>query len=301
MSKLFISFIKFSKLFLEMKKRNLRSVASKIYSSKYFLQECGGWDKYKDSGGRELPKRLKICLDYARLSKNDVVLDLGCGRGESTCNAGIRAQKVIGIDYSEDAIRISKKTLENFLKSRTLKKNKVKFIKMNATKLKFPEKYFDKILIFDLIEHLNPSQVDKMLEESKRILKENGLIIIHTMPNRLFYSTVYPLIRLLFPILKNSKMFQNLINTKPNWKELGYLPKEPRADYDQKVHVNEFTYFSLKKTLEKHNLIFEIKMLFLTQDYGENKFLDFISGIIPRLWPLNYFLCVDLIAISRKV
>ncbi len=115
--------------------------------------------------------------EYAKrfLHKDDLVLDVGCGEGYITNKLRENCQRIIGIDYSEDALKVGKKlyNLEAF--------------HMNTTHLVFDDNLFDKVICFEVLEHLTRLQARKTLSEIHRVLTKGGLLIgstpIRTTPS----------------------------------------------------------------------------------------------------------------------
>ncbi|MDD5529889.1 MAG: methyltransferase domain-containing protein [bacterium] len=109
--------------------------------------------------------------------KDKVVFDAGCGCGYGShhlLKSG--AKKVTGIDISEETIEYCKSHYEN---------ENLEFKVMNAEKLSFPDKIFDVVVSFEVVEHLeNP---EMYLSEIKRVLKTDGILIIST-PNKKIYT-----------------------------------------------------------------------------------------------------------------
>jgi len=118
----------------------------------------------------------------AKFVANKQVLDVGCGSGYgSDILASTGAAKVIGVDISEEAISYCQKYY---------KQSNLKFEQGDCTSLKFKEKSFDVIVAFELIEHIENEQ--KFLNETKRLLKKNGILILST-PNKETYGLDHPL------------------------------------------------------------------------------------------------------------
>ncbi|WP_346854500.1 class I SAM-dependent methyltransferase [uncultured Draconibacterium sp.] len=96
------------------------------------------------------------------------VLELGCGTGLFTEALQNRAQKVIATDYSEEMIAMAKQ-------KRAQLKN-VEFGQANAMKLEFEDESFDTVFMGNLIHVIG--NAEKVIQESKRVLKKGGLLII---------------------------------------------------------------------------------------------------------------------------
>jgi len=101
--------------------------------------------------------------------KNKQVLDVGCGTGLFSYMAAKKGAKVIGIDYSKEAINIAQKSHIH-----------PNLLYQNFDISNFPNKKFDIIVSLGTLEHMdNPFQI---LKKFKNFLKNNGKIII-TSPN----------------------------------------------------------------------------------------------------------------------
>ena len=113
------------------------------------------------------------------ISKNDKILDIGCGAGRTTINLYKEGYKnIIGLDLSTKLIDYA----NNYVDKNNLE---IKFINGDATKLEFEDNLFD-IVIFSY----NGMQCipgkhnrDNVLKEVYRVLKPGGLYIF-TAHNR---------------------------------------------------------------------------------------------------------------------
>lgn len=82
------------------------------------------------------------------ISEANIVLDLGCGNGAVADDVSKKAKKVIGIDISEENIRMAKEKYQ--------KKN-LKFIQGDATSYDFSEldiQKFDEVILSNVLEHI---------------------------------------------------------------------------------------------------------------------------------------------------
>jgi len=120
-----------------------------------------------DSDRKWVSLRYQFILDY--ISNNDVVLDAACGSGFGSEILARKAQKVIGIDISKEAITYARQKYNN---------DKIEFIKSNVYKLPFKDNYFDSAIGIETIEHVK--KYDQYLNELARVTNNNGLIIITT-------------------------------------------------------------------------------------------------------------------------
>ncbi len=109
-------------------------------------------------------------IDYILNIDNDPsVLDIGSGRGEWIQKCKAKGFKSIGIELDPKMVVDCKKLNLNIQQGDAL------------TLLdKFPEDSFSIVSAFHVIEHMNHENINKLLIQSKRILKPEGLLILET-------------------------------------------------------------------------------------------------------------------------
>lgn len=112
-------------------------------------------------------EELKPFLD-PYIKKGDKVLDLGCGNGRYYQYFKDKETEYIGIDNSEKLIEIAKKK-HLFADFRT----------GDALNLPFPNNYFDKVVSIAVLHHIPSEKLrKKFMEEARRVLKDNGILVI---------------------------------------------------------------------------------------------------------------------------
>lgn len=117
---------------------------------------------------------LQRSADLLNLKGNELVLDLCCGTGKSTicCLKHITVGKVIGIDNSEEMLKVAK---ENFYSK--FDRNKLEFAQQDVMDLDFPDDSIDAIFMAYGIR--NMPDYKKAILNLFRILKPNGKIVFH--------------------------------------------------------------------------------------------------------------------------
>ena len=139
------------------------------------------------TGERLVPGKVDLELEVEHMNryifasdlvKNKKVLDAACGTGYGTALLAQSAERVFGIDISKEAI--------SYAESNYSAKN-VNFAVANIEKLPFESDFFDVVVSFETIEHVDTQKQEKFLSEVKRILKKDGIFIIST-PNKEVYK-----------------------------------------------------------------------------------------------------------------
>ncbi|MBA7635972.1 2-methoxy-6-polyprenyl-1,4-benzoquinol methylase [subsurface metagenome] len=129
--------------------------------------------------GHDYVWSLNYIRDYQDINKVEVIADISCGTGSGSFFISKQIEKnVIGVDYSIGALKHAK----NLFKNHEFYPN---FVAMDCHFLAFKNNSIDIIISIGTIEHLQ--HVNLFLKETKRVLKENGLLII-TTPNKNFSS-----------------------------------------------------------------------------------------------------------------
>jgi ubiquinone/menaquinone biosynthesis C-methylase UbiE len=274
----------------------MRQVNSKIYDKDYYLHTCLGSELYKKSKGKELTQKWKNILKLIKIKQGDKILDLGCGRGDVCFYLAREGAFVTGVDYSKDAIDLANGALKSMPEQI---KRSTHFIKQDAKKINFPKDTFDVVICLDVFEHLYDEELKIVLNNISKILKENGILVVHTETNKIYQDYthkfyVFPLSTLLIKI--NKYIFG---------KSYAGPPKDPRNEFHKMQHVNEPTIFYLRSLFKKN--LFEGE---ITSVIGVLKpvlsWKDLIYNILAcaypfcLFFPLNIFFATEYICIMKN-
>lgn len=126
----------------------------------------------------EHKQRYHAILD---LVKNKKVLDAACGEGYGTNLISQHAQFVWGIDISEDSIDWANKAYHS--------KN-IEFKVSDIQTLPIPDQSVDVVVSFETIEHVDEKAQEKFLNEIRRVLQPDGILIMSTPDKRLYSDIV---------------------------------------------------------------------------------------------------------------
>ena len=121
--------------------------------------------------GNDIKWRKKVC-EIAKENGPQSILDVATGTGDIALElANIEGAKIIGIDISEKMLDIGRKKIANQNLS-----DKIDLVLGDAENLNYSNSSFDTITIGFGVR--NFQNLTKGLKESKRVLKENGKLII---------------------------------------------------------------------------------------------------------------------------
>ena len=112
------------------------------------------------------------------LVRNKIVLDAGSGEGYGASILAGTALRVVGVDIYPDAVNNARATYQ-------LPNLEYRIGSVDA--LPFQDSTFDVVVSFEVIEHLEEPLQAAFLGEARRVLCEQGILVIST-PNKAVYS-----------------------------------------------------------------------------------------------------------------
>jgi ubiquinone/menaquinone biosynthesis C-methylase UbiE len=261
-----------------------RSLPPDLYTEDYFLHACEGYEEFSESQGERLSRRLSAAFALASVTPGMRVLDVGCGRGEILRHCARLGAEAYGIDYAPVALDMASKVVADEKQS----PGKTGVAQADAKILPFPTQSFDRALIFDVVEHLFPWELDLCLAEIRRVLKPGGVLIVHTAPNVWYDRYAYPLVRFVRRLMGQGIKY----------------PKNPRllnVAANAEVHVNEQSQFSLWRTLRRAG--FRRVRAWLDsppQNRQENALFAAARFVLFEMPPFRYFFEREVFAVGEK-
>ena len=117
-----------------------------------------------------------------KVNENTRLIELGCGTSTSILTLHNKVQELIGVDFSEEALRISE------LNANRLKIRNIHFIQDDISNSRLNSNEYDVVWSQGLIEHFE--NIEKALSEHLRICKNGGWIII-SIPSKYSYFYVW--------------------------------------------------------------------------------------------------------------
>lgn len=175
-----------------------------------FSKEVPNTPTKSTSGNETLDKGIKwICNGTKK------ILDFGCGNGTMLFLCAINGTKYnIGIDLSEKGIESAKKRAERMLKG------EFHFVQGGIDILRnIDDSYVDAVILSNIIDNLYPDDVEVLMNEVERILKDNGKVLVKLNP----YITTEQIVEWNIKVIKDNLLDDGLIllnNTTDEWIKL---------------------------------------------------------------------------------
>lgn len=132
-------------------------------------------------------EHLQRYKSITHIVKGKKVLDAACGEGYGSNILSQYATSVTGIDISNEAVTYAK---EHY------KRDNLKYICASIENIPLEDHSIDVIVSFETIEHVNADLQEKFLQEIKRVLKPDGILIMSSPDKRTYsdlrnYNNIY--------------------------------------------------------------------------------------------------------------
>jgi ubiquinone/menaquinone biosynthesis C-methylase UbiE len=254
-----------------------------LYTEEYFRTACEGYDEFNETEGQRLSRRLDAAFKLAEVAPGMTILDVGCGRGEILRHCALLGADAYGIDYAPVAVTMSNEVIRGMDRA----PGKTAVMLADAKTLPFPSGLFDRVLMFDVVEHLHPWELHQAMLEIHRVLKPEGRFIIHTAPNVWYDRYAYPLVRLFRRALGEGHKY----------------PKDPRrfgVAVNEHVHVNEQSQWSMGRALRQAGFKGKVWLDSPPQNRRENTLLAVLRWLAFDVPPFRWFFEREVFAVAAK-
>lgn len=152
--------------------------------------ETNLWKSYWNKRGREISD-LDLCIGRTpdllstktkewiwkqivcslELKVNDVLVDAGCGVGDSIVKIG-KVGLIIGVDFADTLLKLAKTRVEHL-------DNHVVFINGSIVNLPLKDETIDKAISISVLQYIPDDLLFQTLNELVRIMRNEGIIVIH--------------------------------------------------------------------------------------------------------------------------
>lgn len=256
-----------------------------LYTEEYFRTACEGYDEFNTTEGEHLSRRLASAFALAEITRGMTILDVGCGRGEILRHCAALGANAFGIDYAPVAVSMSRQVLETL--DRIPNHGRTGVMLADAKRLPYPDDCFDRILMFDVVEHLHPWELHTAMREVHRVLKPDGRFIIHTAPNIWYDRYAYPIVRAVRTLMGQGDRY----------------PRDPRqfgVAVNEHVHVNEQSLLSLRRALQKAGFQGKVWLDSPPQRRNENAMMAALRRVAFDVAPFRWFFEREVFAVAWK-
>jgi SAM-dependent methyltransferase len=143
-----------------------------FYDDSYYRHALHGGHWFRDND-RKHQARMEAVLAALDPDPSDKILDLGCADGRHTRMLAPVVGHIIGIDFSEAAIRIAS--------SGGGDPDRIEFVHADASRMSaIDAASIDKIVAIDFFEHVDDALLERILSECWRVLKPVGRVVFYT-------------------------------------------------------------------------------------------------------------------------
>lgn len=262
--------------------RRRQPLSSTLYDEEYYLTSCEGYQEFLDGEGRQLSRRLAASFAIAAVRPGMKILDIGSGRGEIVRHCARLGADAYGLDYSAVANRLA----GQLIGAEPGAAGRMGIIQSDAKAIPFASRLFDRVLMFDIVEHLYPWELHRSLLDARRVLRDDGRLIVHTAPNRWYDRYAYPLVRL----------YRTLTGDGDNY------PRNPRelVPVNLSVHVNEQDILSMRRALDHAGFSSKIWLDSPVQDRKEGPIVAALRSVAFNAPPLRWFFEREVFAVAAK-
>ena len=134
--------------------------------------------------GQMYRRRVELCL--AECKGGASILEVGFGSGLTFLNLSTMYEKIYGLDLSCDV-----KEVEHVFAPLGIRPD---LRNGNVLDMPYPDHQFDTVLLISILEHLKPEELDRALQEIKRVLKPGGQVVYGVPVERPFMVAMFALL-----------------------------------------------------------------------------------------------------------
>jgi ubiquinone/menaquinone biosynthesis C-methylase UbiE len=160
---------------MTMENRNNKrpAVDRKYYNRTYY----NGLAKLIDMRNRFTRVKVNRVSSLLKPQAGEMILDIGCGGGTMVILLSGSGASMVGLDFSEDSLRIAKENFTKMVPQKTFRA-----VCTDSRNIGLKDESIDGITAVDFTEHVYDAGIQPVVLEMYRILKSGGRLVIYT-PN----------------------------------------------------------------------------------------------------------------------
>lgn len=123
-------------------------------------------------------QELSLLFDFLNIGNVKRMLEIGCGNAFGSVLFSDKANKIVATDlpnYNLATHTVGLNYADRLIRSLNI--NNISLLASQAEELPFADESFDLIFSAYVLEHVNNNKKKKVINEMKRVLKKNGLVI----------------------------------------------------------------------------------------------------------------------------
>ncbi len=173
-------------------------------------------------------------LKFIDPKPTDLIFDAGCGTGVNILLLHSRVKRIVGMDYSKGAIdRCRRRIQSNNIENAEVQEGSI-------THIPLPDASVDKVVCMSVLQYMDDSELGLAFTEFARILKGNGILVLHVKNlSSLYLSTLW--------IGKQLKSILGKLCKLGYYRTYGWYAKALISFGFDVVDYNSFEFFTLPK------------------------------------------------------
>ncbi|MBA7489486.1 methylase [subsurface metagenome] len=210
------------------------------------------------------------------LRENDILVDAGCGVGDSTLLLHHHCQKIIGIDHAENLLRLTVQRSKSKEIARAL-------ICASISAIPLKDSITDKLICESVLQYIPEKSLREVMEGFRRITKDNGIVVICCKNNFTLTEFYHRVMRLLSRVYhyiitkpthnSTTKTAESLIVHYSSYRFYRKLFKETLGNIEEEWSFALFSWkklkrFKMNRNIEKFELWVRQYIPFLLRPFG---------------------------------
>ena len=167
----------------------------KLWLDPQMAYSCAYFENDRDTLEQAQLQKFALCCRKLQLQPNEHLLDIGCGWGSlliyAAKNFGVQG---VGITLSQEQLDYGKEQIQ-----KEGVEDKISLLCLDYRNLPQLQQKFHKIVSIGMFEHVGKANMGLFLENTRTVLRENGLLLLHTIGKTMEEPTNNWIRKFIFP------------------------------------------------------------------------------------------------------